>query len=425
MSSKGWKMAKLKDLCSKIGSGATPRGGKEVYLHKGKYSLIRSQNVLDFTFSCDGLAFINKDQANQLDNVAIQERDVLLNITGDSVARSCQVPKEVLPARVNQHVAILRPDETKLLPEFLKYFLLNPSFKSFMLSLASVGGTRNALTKGMIEEFEIYLPPLPTQHRIAAILSALDDKIELNRRMNQTLEAMAQAIFREWFVRFNFPGATGEMVETELGEVPKGWRVVRLEEFIEIKHGFAFKGEFFSSEETDNILLTPGNFLIGGGFNYSKLKYYSGEVPTDYILHYGDLIVTMTDLSKEGDTLGYSAIVPTIQNKRLLHNQRIGKVILKEQSSGLQYFFYWLMRQNDYRNFVLSGATGTTVRHTSPSRICEFEFLLPEDLTIQDFYKAFSPLQRQIEENIFQSQTLIQLRDRLLSKLMRGEINVD
>ena len=205
MSSKVWQTVKLKDCCTKIGSGATPRGGKEAYLDEGPFSLIRSQNVLDFFFSYNGLAFIDKDQAYQLSNVEIEEKDVLLNITGDSVARVCQVPSTLLPARVNQHVSIIRPDKSKLVPEFLKYFLLNPKFKNYMLGLASVGGTRNALTKGMIEDFEINLPDLPTQTRIASILSALDDKIELNRQTNQTLEAIAQAIFKEWFVDFRFP----------------------------------------------------------------------------------------------------------------------------------------------------------------------------------------------------------------------------
>lgn len=127
MSSSKWKSKKLGSLCSKIGSGATPRGGKEAYLEKGPFALIRSQNVLDFFFSYQGLAFINEEQASQLNNVELQERDVLLNITGDSVARVCQVPKEILPARVNQHVSIIRPDSAKLHTEYLKYFLLNPN----------------------------------------------------------------------------------------------------------------------------------------------------------------------------------------------------------------------------------------------------------------------------------------------------------
>jgi|GEM_PF-3105856 type I restriction enzyme, S subunit len=251
----GWISDKLQNLCSKIGSGATPRGGKEAYLSEGTYSLVRSQNVIDFYFSYGGLAFISEAQASQLSNVDVKDKDVFLNITGDSVARVCQAPKEVIPARVNQHVAIIRPDQKRLSPDFLKYYLLNPSFKNFMIGMASVGGTRNALTKGMIEDFEIELPPLLAQTHIAAILSTLDEKIELNRQTNATLEAIGQAIFKEWFVDFRFPGATCEMQDSEIGPIPVGWKVQKLEDIASIKHGFAFKGVHFSEEETNEILI--------------------------------------------------------------------------------------------------------------------------------------------------------------------------
>ncbi len=133
MSSSEWKQFKLGTICKKIGSGATPTGGKEAYLDSGEYALIRSQNVLDFTFSYDGLAYINEIQASKLNNVTIEKDDVLFNITGDSVARVCQVPNHILPARVNQHVSILRPQNDILLNTFLKYYLLNPIFKSIVV----------------------------------------------------------------------------------------------------------------------------------------------------------------------------------------------------------------------------------------------------------------------------------------------------
>ena len=200
----GWVSLRLGDVCTKIGSGATPRGGKEVYLKDGPFALIRSQNVYNNRFNCDGLAFINHQQATELNNVEVFADDVLLNITGDSVARACQVKSDVLPARVNQHVAIIRPDPNKLSPRFLRYFLVCPEIQARLLSWAGSGGTRNALTKGMIESFDVQAPMgVAEQHAIAHILGTLDDKIELNQRMNQTLEAMAQALFKSWFADFD------------------------------------------------------------------------------------------------------------------------------------------------------------------------------------------------------------------------------
>ena len=197
-----WPSTTLGEVCTKIGSGATPRGGREVYLEDGPYALIRSQNVYNSGFSHEGLAFISDEQAEGLSNVEVFPEDVLLNITGDSVARVCQVDSELLPARVNQHVAIIRPDSTTLDPGYLRYFLVHPETQALLLSWAGSGGTRNALTKEMIESFYVPVPPLAEQHAIAHVLGTLDDKIELNRRMNETLEEMARALFKDWFVDF-------------------------------------------------------------------------------------------------------------------------------------------------------------------------------------------------------------------------------
>lgn len=127
----------LGDLCTKIGSGATPRGGKEAY-KGGATTLIRSQNIYNDGFHGEGLVLIDDKQAAELDNVVVHSNDVLLNITGDSVARCCQVPEHVLPARVNQHVAIIRPRTAELDPRYLRYVLLSPKFQARLLVMLSL-----------------------------------------------------------------------------------------------------------------------------------------------------------------------------------------------------------------------------------------------------------------------------------------------
>ena len=179
-------IVKMIDICEKIGSGATPRGGKEAYCDEG-VSLVRSQNVLDFAFSRDGLAHINGVQAQKLNNVEVREGDVLLNITGDSVARACMMDADFLPARVNQHVAIVRGKENKVINSFILYFL--QWRKGYLLQLASAGATRNALTKGMIEQLEINLPSMNEQKKIVAVLDSIQQKIQLNRKINDNLAA--------------------------------------------------------------------------------------------------------------------------------------------------------------------------------------------------------------------------------------------
>lgn len=177
-------VVKFGEICTKIGSGATPHGGKESYCEDG-ISLIRSQNVLDYEFSPDGLAHISDAQADKLKNVIVEPGDVLLNITGDSVARACMVKIEYLPARVNQHVCIIRVDPCKASGSFILYYLqMN---KSYLLQLAAGGATRNALTKGMISNLEIKLPTLNMQKRIVSLLDDIGKKINENSRINDNL----------------------------------------------------------------------------------------------------------------------------------------------------------------------------------------------------------------------------------------------
>lgn len=161
---------KLGEITTKIGSGATPRGGKESYKDSG-ITLIRSLNIYNFTFEYDGLAFLDEKQAKELSNVELKTQDILLNITGASVARCCMVPSKTLPARVNQHVAIVRVNPKLANPYYVLYCINSPQYKHHLLTLAQGGATREALTKDTITNFEIPLPSLAIQHKIAAILS--------------------------------------------------------------------------------------------------------------------------------------------------------------------------------------------------------------------------------------------------------------
>ena len=150
--------APLKQLCSKIGSGATPKGGKTAYQESG-VSLVRSTNVFDYAFSYDDLAHISDEQADQLSNVVVEENDVLFNITGVSVTRCCIVPADVLPARVNQHVMILRPKTAMPMSYYIMTTLCSAENKGKLMGIAQSGSTREAINKQEMESFSIPVPP--------------------------------------------------------------------------------------------------------------------------------------------------------------------------------------------------------------------------------------------------------------------------
>ncbi|MGJ8661116.1 MAG: restriction endonuclease subunit S [Bacteroidota bacterium] len=153
----GWKVRKLASICEKIGSGSTPKGGKDAYYNKGT-SLIRSLNVHDFTFLYENLAFINDEQARKLNGVSVLRNDILLNITGASVARCTIVPEDVLPARVNQHVSIIRPSKEYSFCFYLLCFLCSTDCKKELVGLSESGSTRQAVTKSEIEDLNILIP---------------------------------------------------------------------------------------------------------------------------------------------------------------------------------------------------------------------------------------------------------------------------
>jgi type I restriction enzyme, S subunit len=392
MNFEDWKTHKLGAICLKIGSGATPKGGKEVYLDSGEYAFIRSQNVLDFSFSYDGLAYINERQAQKLNNVSLIEKDILLNITGDSVARVCQVPKSLLPARVNQHVSIIRPIENIANSAFLKYYLLNPRFKNFMLVLSSVGGTRNALTKVMIEDFEITLPNLATQTRIAAILTSLDDKIELNRQTNATLEAMAQTLFQE-------------MCLPKKGEDMEGWREGKLGEVVAINMGQSPAGSSYN-QTGEGMIFFQGKAEFG--FRFPTIDKYTTEPKK---------------IAQKFDTL-LSVRAPVGTINMTAEKCCIGRGLsaISGKNNCWSFTFYLLKSLEDkLDNF---NGEGTVFGAINKTDLGNLEIMIPPPKNIEDFEQKGRAIDELIFNNEQETQTLTTLRDSLLPKLMRGEIAV-
>jgi type I restriction enzyme S subunit len=182
----GWEVTRLGDVTSKIGSGATPKGGKGAYKSEGIH-LIRSLNIYDYSFEFNNLAFIDEVQAAGLDNVEVKAEDVLLNITGASVARCAMVPSYLLPARVNQHVAIVRADKSKASSFYLLDAINSDFHKQQLLALAQGGATREALTKDTISAFQIVLPPATLMNRYRGIAGDIHLQREVLLRQVQNL----------------------------------------------------------------------------------------------------------------------------------------------------------------------------------------------------------------------------------------------
>ena len=406
-----WKKVKLKDCCIKIGSGSTPKGGSMVYVNSGT-SLIRSQNVYNLSFDYNGLTHITENAANKLKGVTVFNEDILLNITGDSVARTCIVPKEVLPARVNQHVAIIRTDRKKMNWRFLNYYLASPKMQAHMLSLAvGKGASRNAITKQMIENFEVPYPPLSTQHRIATILSRYDSLIENYQKQIKLLEEAAQRLYKEWFVDLHFPGHENTNI---VDGVPEGWKKKKISDVCE---------------------------TVGGGTPSTKVPaYYKGGrikwvTPTD-ITRNNCIYLLDTDkkITEEGLRNSSTKMVPAgtilmtsrasvgyfgIADFEVCTNQ--GFISCIPIPNMQMYLLFNLMSRVDE---IRQKAGGSTYLEISKSVFRNFDIVCPSEIILLQFQDKASLVLKKEKTLSLQLRLLTEARDRLLPKLMSGEITV-
>lgn len=427
-----WTTIRLGDVCPKIGSGATPRGGGSVYLERGEVALIRSQNVYNDGFHREGIAYLTEDHARELANVEVEPNDVLLNITGDSVARCCQVDPGVLPARVNQHVAIIRPDPEQLDPRFLRYFLISPVIQTQLLSWAGAGGTRNALTKGMIESLEVFAPRSAGQQRaIAHVLGSLDDKIELSRRMNRTLEALARAVFRAWFVDFEpvkakaagatrFPGMPQPLidqlpttlVESDLGPIPEGWEVGSLGDYCTINARAVRKADLVGMIEYVDISAVT-----------------VGHLDSVMLVDAADAPSRARRIVRHADTI-WSCVRPNRRSYYFVHSPPANRIVstgfaVLSPGEFCPAFLYELVTRPEFVDHLVAHADGSAYPAVRADHFAIARVIAPPKQVREAFDDLAMPIRDLVAQADRESRTLAAIRDALLPKLISGEVRVN
>jgi type I restriction enzyme S subunit len=284
-----------------------------------------------------------------------------------------------------------------------------------VLSMTGTSG-RQRVQKSAFDELEILLPPLPEQRAIASVLSSLDDKIELNRRQNETLEKIAQAIFKHWFVDFNFPNekdkpykdSSGEMIESELGLIPKGWSVEGLENIADFLNGLPLQK--YPAKQTGKFLPVIKIRELKSGISESTDK-ASMDIDSNYIVNDGDVIFSWS---------GSLEVVIWCDGKGAL-NQHLFKVT----SQKYPKWFYYLWTKEHLATFQnIAANKATTMGHIQRRHLEEAKVLIPNEKNFSFFNLTFSPLIDKFIVNNIQNRTLSQLRDELLPKLMSGKVRV-
>jgi len=289
--------------------------------------------------------------------------------------------------------------------DFLFYFLANWDFID--ISTGGEGGTRMPRADWQfLSKSKWLLPPLPEQKAIAGVLSSLDDKIDLLHRQNKTLEAMAETLFRQWFVE----------------EADEGWEEVELGDLVESINGVSYKGSELNS--SDCALVTLKSFDRNGGFRLDGFKEYTGTFKNTQILTQGDIAVAHTDITQDAAVIGNPVyIISDPRFKTMVISMDLVKVEPKHEWLSKE-FIYLLMRTKDFKQHCLGFSNGSTVLHLNKNAIPQYTFLIPQKQAIILFSKTVKPLFLKQIENITQIRTLEKLRDTLLPKLMSGEIRV-
>lgn len=320
-----------------------------------------------------------------------------------------------VPMATNQGFANFHPS-AKYDAAFLAYWIV---FSRKILKRSAGGSTFPEISKSALKSIPINLPPVHEQRRIAEILSSIDEAIAATRLAIEQTRRVKQSVLERLLTKGI--GHT-RFKRTEIGEIPEGWGICALAEAATIKHGYPFIGEFFSKEEGPNILLTPGNFSKEKTLYFGpNTKFYQGPIPSDFILKNGDLLVVMTDLTPSMEILGNAVILSS--NKTVLHNQRIGKVEVDRNMLSAAFVKHVLNSERVQRQ-IKNSASGTTVRHTSPSRILENITVLPpmeEQLSIVEAL-------RNIDDGLeLQNQNLARIssvKSALMSDLLTGRKRV-
>ena len=343
------------------------------------------------------------------------------------------------PITYEGHLIRARLNSSIADPAFYFYFFSSRighrTIQSIVEQVAAAGIRGSDLAKLSVPYFSVQ-----KQRRIAEILGVLDDKIELSQQMNETLETTARAIFKSWFVDFDPVKAKMEgrkplcmdtktaalfplaFQDSPLGKIPKGWKVEKIGNLVEIVKGRSYRSSELT--ESDTALVTLKSILRGGGYRPDGLKPYTGKYNPEQVIIPGELVVSYTDVTQEAEVVGKPAIVRGDEKYQTLVASLDLGIIRPLKSTVSILFLYCLFRERRFQSHIYGYANGTTVLHLSKDGVPSYQFTLPPEKIRSLFDSVAEPLFAKIESNENESRTLAQARDTLLPKLLSGEIRV-
>ncbi|MBA4601802.1 restriction endonuclease subunit S [Thermoactinomyces mirandus] len=407
MSCEDWKEVKLGDVCEKIQYGYTQSAVKEKIGPK----FLRITDIREQYFDWRSVPYCDISKSDFL-KYRLYPGDIVIARTGATTGISKYIDQTVPNAVFASYLIRIRVKDG-INSRFIGYVVSSKKYKRYIKSILSGSAQPNANAK-QLTSFLFQLPPKEEQNKISEILSSLDDKIELNHQINQDLEEMAQAIFKSWFVDFE-PFRDGEFVDSELGPIPKGWRVDKLGNVSTVTGGGTPKTKVPDYWENGNILwATPSDMTSKNSmvlFDTSrKITELGLQNSSAKLLPKGSVLMTSRA------TIGYTSIAM----KEVSTNQGFINIVCNKQISN----YYMLCYLLHFKDRILRLANGSTFMEVSKRNFKEINVVVPPHNLIEKFNQYIEPIIETIYQHEQQNQILSNLRDTLLPKLMSGEIRV-
>ena len=437
-----WRRCRIDDIAEKVAMGPFGSSIKVETFTPSGVPIISGQHLHGSRVDDKpGFNFISEEHAERLRGANVRKGDIVLTHRGN-IGQISYIPYN---SQYEKYVAsqsqfYMRPKLSEAIPEFIVAYFKTPEGQHELLANASqVGVPSIARPVTYLRSIEIPIPPIREQHAIAHILGTLDDKIELNRRMNETLEAMARALFKSWFVDFDPVRAKMEgrdtglpksisdifpdrLVDSVLGKIPEGWAVENLAEHFEIVKGVSYKG---SGLGDDGVPLHNLNSIRkGGGYKYEGVKFYSGEYSDRHSVRPGDVIVANTDLGHDRRLIGYSALVPEMFGSHGIASHHVYRLRAKRNGRLSTGYLHLLLNSPQMHGVVSGYANGTTVNMLPIDALQRPPVVMPPKALAKALDSVAGCAEQRRERIVKESRLLASLRDTLLPKLISGEMRL-
>ncbi|GAA4075197.1 restriction endonuclease subunit S [Flavobacterium cheonanense] len=407
-----WKTYKLSEITDVITKGTTPSTYGFGFTDDGVNFIKSESTSYDGRLDENAFVKISEEAHQKLKRSQLKENDILFSMAGAYLGKTGIIYKNHLPANTNQANGIIRVNENKALPKFICFLLRNPSLISYVNASAGQSAQPN-INLTDIGNLEFNLPLLEEQQSIASILSAIDDKIENNLAINKTLEEMAMALYKHWFVDFG-PFKDGEFVESELGLIPKGWEVKKITTLIDVKDGTHDSPK----RVEDGHFLITSKHMSGNSIDFSSAYKVSFEdfskINKRSLVEKGDILMTMIG------TVGNFYFVNEEPNYVI---KNIG-LFKTSKTPELQSYFYSYFKSKIGQEFIKAQMTGSTQQYVTLNTLRNFDIIIPNKQTLTSFNQITNDYFERIMINTKENQTLTLLRDTLLPKLISGEVRL-